>query len=81
MGMSEPGDLKRLLAIAEPDVALVTKVALAHSAFFPDGLEGIARGKAEIFSEPQTAHCRVLSKTSRIPFFCENYPAKNSSFL
>ena len=54
MGMSEPGDIGRLLAIAPPDVALITKVSLAHAAFFPGGLQEIARGKGEIFSHPKT---------------------------
>jgi UDP-N-acetylmuramoyl-tripeptide--D-alanyl-D-alanine ligase len=54
MGMSAPGDIGRLLTIAPPDVALITKVSLAHAAFFPGGLQEIARGKAEIFSHPKT---------------------------
>ncbi|MES2273896.1 MAG: UDP-N-acetylmuramoyl-tripeptide--D-alanyl-D-alanine ligase [Chlamydiota bacterium] len=54
MGMSEPGDLARLIQIAAPDIAVLTKVALSHSAFFPGGLDEIARGKAEIFSHPRT---------------------------
>ena len=53
MGMSEPGDLKRLLQIAEPEIAILTKVALAHAANFPGGLEEIAREKAEIFLSPK----------------------------
>jgi UDP-N-acetylmuramoyl-tripeptide--D-alanyl-D-alanine ligase len=55
MGMSEPSDLSRLVSIAPPDIGVVTKVGLAHAAFFPDGLSGIARGKREIFSHPKTA--------------------------
>ena len=54
MGMSEPGDIGRLLEIAAPDIAVLTKVSLAHAAYFPQGLEEIASGKAEIFSHPKT---------------------------
>ena len=54
MGMSAPGDIPRLLEIATPDVAVLTKVALAHAAFFPGGLEEIAREKMTIFSRPKT---------------------------
>jgi len=54
MGMSVPHEIERLIEIAAPEIALVTKVALAHAAFFPDGLEGIARAKAEILSHPLT---------------------------
>lgn len=53
MGMSQPGEIKRLVEIAPPEVALITKIALSHAEFFSDGLEGIARAKAEIFSHPQ----------------------------
>ncbi len=53
MGMSEPGDIGRLLEIAQPEVAVVTKVALAHAAYFPGGLGEIAKGKAQIFSSPK----------------------------
>jgi UDP-N-acetylmuramoyl-tripeptide--D-alanyl-D-alanine ligase len=54
MGMSFPGEITKLVAIAPPEVALVTKVALAHAAHFTDGLEGIARAKMEILSHPAT---------------------------
>lgn len=54
MGMSSFHDIERLIAIAPPEIALVTKIALAHAAFFSEGLEGIARAKAEILSHPQT---------------------------
>lgn len=55
MGMSEPQDLARLVLMAPPDIGVVTKIGLAHAAFFPDGLAGIAKGKGEIFSHPKTA--------------------------
>jgi UDP-N-acetylmuramoyl-tripeptide--D-alanyl-D-alanine ligase len=54
MGMSLPHEIEQLVAIAPPEVAIITKVALAHAAFFPDGLEGIAAAKAEILSHPCT---------------------------
>ena len=54
MGMSEPQEITRLIAIAPPEISLITRIALAHAEFFPDGLEGIAAAKAEIFSHPLT---------------------------
>ncbi len=54
MGMSEMGDIERLVKIAPPDVAVLTKVGLAHAAYFPGGVEEIARGKLQIFSHPKT---------------------------
>ncbi len=54
MGMSEPGDISRLLEIAAPDIGGVTNIAMAHVANFPGGVEEIAKGKGEIFSHPRT---------------------------
>jgi UDP-N-acetylmuramoyl-tripeptide--D-alanyl-D-alanine ligase len=54
MGMSAPEEIRNLVKIAAPDIAVLTKVALAHALQFPDGLAGIARAKAEIFSEKKT---------------------------
>ena len=54
MGMSLPHEMDKLVAIAPPEVAIVTKIALAHVVYFPDGLEGIAKEKAKIFSHPHT---------------------------
>lgn len=54
MGMSEMGDIARLVAIAPPDVAVLTKVGLAHAQFFPGGIDEIRKGKEQIFSHPKT---------------------------
>lgn len=54
MGMSGAGEIAKLVQIAPPEVALITKIGLAHSEFFPTGIEGIKAAKAEIFSHPQT---------------------------
>ncbi len=59
MGMTQEGQIKRLVDIAPPEVAVVTKIGHAHIEFFPDGLEGIARAKAEIFSHPDTT-CGIV---------------------
>jgi len=57
MGMSHPGEIRKLVEIVPPDVALLTKIGHAHIEFFSDGQEGIAREKAEIFSHPKTKVC------------------------
>ncbi|QVL58246.1 MAG: UDP-N-acetylmuramoyl-tripeptide--D-alanyl-D-alanine ligase [Simkaniaceae bacterium] len=48
MGMSEKGELSRLIEIAPPEIGVLTKLSLAHSAFFND-LDGIAEAKCELF--------------------------------
>lgn len=54
MGMNHPGEITKLISMAPPDIAVVTRIALAHSAYFPEGVDGIAAAKAEIFSHPST---------------------------
>ncbi|MCB1106599.1 MAG: UDP-N-acetylmuramoyl-tripeptide--D-alanyl-D-alanine ligase [Chlamydiia bacterium] len=48
MGMSEKGELTRLVEIAEPHLGVLTKITLAHAAFF-ESLEEIAEAKCELF--------------------------------
>ncbi|WP_195155572.1 UDP-N-acetylmuramoyl-tripeptide--D-alanyl-D-alanine ligase [Candidatus Protochlamydia phocaeensis] len=53
MGMTTPGNLARLVQIAPPEVAVLTRVALVHACNF-ESLEDIAWAKAEIFSHSHT---------------------------
>jgi UDP-N-acetylmuramoyl-tripeptide--D-alanyl-D-alanine ligase len=71
MGMSEPGDIERLLQIAKPEVAVVTKIALSHAASFPGGLDEIAAGKAQIFSSPKLRKAIFYQKLFEYPAFSE----------
>jgi UDP-N-acetylmuramoyl-tripeptide--D-alanyl-D-alanine ligase len=80
MGMSEPGDIKRLVEIAPPDVAILTKVALAHAVFFPDGIEGIARGKAEIFSSPKLKAAIFPHEFTQYGDLCSRIQGQKLSF-
>jgi UDP-N-acetylmuramoyl-tripeptide--D-alanyl-D-alanine ligase len=54
MGMWKGEEIRRLTEIAPPQVAVITKIGFAHVEAFPDGLEGVAGAKAEIFSHPAT---------------------------
>ncbi len=50
MGMGELGDIAKLVAIAPPNIAVLTNVTMAHyGSIFPDGITGVAKAKAEIF--------------------------------
>jgi UDP-N-acetylmuramoyl-tripeptide--D-alanyl-D-alanine ligase len=48
MGMSTPGEIKRLTEIAPLDFGVITNIGSAHLENFPSGQEGIARAKAEL---------------------------------
>ena len=54
MGMSQKGQIARLVSIAPPEIAVITNIGLSHSAYFPEGLESIAQAKAEILSSSKT---------------------------
>ena len=45
--MSAPGEIRALSRLAEPDVAMITRVAPVHLEFFPS-VDAIAEAKAEI---------------------------------
>jgi UDP-N-acetylmuramoyl-tripeptide--D-alanyl-D-alanine ligase len=60
MGMSAAGELRRLSAIAEPDVAVITRVAPVHLEFFPS-VDAIAEAKAEILEGVRPGGAAVLN--------------------
>lgn len=53
MGMTHAGQIKKLVSICPPDIALITKIALVHAENF-SSLEGIEQAKGEIFFHPDT---------------------------
>lgn len=53
MGMTHPGNIRKLVQIAPPTVAIITTTELVHACNF-ENLGQIGLAKAEIFSHPQT---------------------------
>lgn len=80
MGMTEPGDIGRLVQIAAPDIGVLTKVALVHGAFFSGGIADIAKGKAEIFSHPRTKKCIFDHALHEFPEVVEAIRGEKLSF-
>ncbi|NGX40116.1 MAG: UDP-N-acetylmuramoyl-tripeptide--D-alanyl-D-alanine ligase [Chlamydiae bacterium] len=54
MAMSEKGQIAKLVDIAPPDLAIVTRIAPAGIEGLKGGLEAIAEAKGEIFSQGRT---------------------------
>jgi UDP-N-acetylmuramoyl-tripeptide--D-alanyl-D-alanine ligase len=48
MGMSAPGEIRRLRAIAEPKISTICNIGHAHLEFLED-IEGVARAKGELW--------------------------------
>jgi UDP-N-acetylmuramoyl-tripeptide--D-alanyl-D-alanine ligase len=60
LGMSGAGELRRLSAIAQPDVAVITNVAAVHLEFFAS-VDEIAHAKAEILEGLRPGGTAVLN--------------------
>ncbi len=77
MGMSQPGEITDLVRLAPPDLAVIGRIALAHAAFFPGGVEDIAAAKAEILSQSQTKIALIHAASSHfIPIAQAPVPQK-----
>lgn len=53
MGASHPGDIRRLVEVAEPDCGIITNVGEAHLQGF-GSIEGVARTKGELYDYLRT---------------------------
>ncbi len=60
LGMSAPGEIRALAALAEPDVATITRIAPVHLEFFPS-VDAIAAAKAEILEGLRPGGTAVLN--------------------
>jgi UDP-N-acetylmuramoyl-tripeptide--D-alanyl-D-alanine ligase len=51
IGMNHAHEITPLVRLVSPDIAIVTTVEAVHTENFADGIEGVARAKAEIFDD------------------------------
>jgi UDP-N-acetylmuramoyl-tripeptide--D-alanyl-D-alanine ligase len=59
LGMNAPGEIDYLTRLAEPEVGLVTNATEAHLERF-EGVEGVARAKAELWGRLPASACAVV---------------------
>lgn len=59
MGANHHGEIRALCEIANPDIGLITNVGKAHLEGF-GGIEGVARGKGELFNHLVIKHKTIL---------------------
>jgi UDP-N-acetylmuramoyl-tripeptide--D-alanyl-D-alanine ligase len=67
MGMSEKGEMQRLVSIAPPEISVVTNISYSHVVFFPEGIDGIAYEKAQILSHENTRLGIVSAQAAEFP--------------
>ncbi len=60
LGMNHPGEIRELVRLVKPDVAIITTIAAAHLEFF-ESLEAIADAKAEIFESLKSDGTAILN--------------------
>ncbi len=82
MGMNHAGEIRELVAMVQPEAALITQIAPAHIAFFPDGLDGIAAAKAEIFEGLQTGGTAIINVDApRAELLCDKARAQGARIV
>jgi len=62
MGMNHANEIAPLSQMVRPHVAIITTIAPVHTEHFPDGLHGIAKAKAEIFSGMDAHGIAILNR-------------------
>lgn len=61
VGMNHPGEIRPLSKMIKPDIAIITSVVEAHTAFFKS-VEDIAQAKAEIFEGMEPGSQVILNR-------------------
>ncbi len=65
IGMNHAGEISPLTRMARPHIAIITNVLPVHVGNFPDGEEGVAKAKAEIFEGLEPGGIAVLPRDNR----------------
>jgi UDP-N-acetylmuramoyl-tripeptide--D-alanyl-D-alanine ligase len=65
IGMNHAEEIRPLTRMVRPHAALVTTVGPVHTENFPDGEEGVARAKAEVFAGLEPGGVAVLNADNR----------------
>ncbi|MDR3151678.1 MAG: UDP-N-acetylmuramoyl-tripeptide--D-alanyl-D-alanine ligase, partial [Holosporaceae bacterium] len=75
MGMSKAGEIKKLVDIAPPNVAVITAICETHLEFF-DSVFDIAKAKSEIFEGARPPEIAIIPKDSPYTDFLEDRARK-----
>ena len=78
LGMNHPDEIRPLTKLVRPHVAIITRIAPAHTAFF-DSLDGIAAAKAEIFEGLEPGATAVINADDGYTAFMSDEAAKHGA--
>lgn len=62
MGMNHANEISPLSKMVKPHIAIITTIEAVHIEHFPDGLEGIAKAKSEIFAGMDKHGIAILNR-------------------
>ena len=79
MGANRQGDIAELIRFAPSGRRVVTSIGSAHIEGF-GGLDGVRRGKGEIFRSPSAGNLAVVPHHERDALIPENYPGRVWTF-
>ncbi|MDR1333979.1 MAG: UDP-N-acetylmuramoyl-tripeptide--D-alanyl-D-alanine ligase [Holosporaceae bacterium] len=76
MGMSEIGDIKKLVTLLPPSISVISKICEAHAKFF-DSVWGIAEAKSEIFETREQQKAAIIPEDSPYTHFLKRRAIEN----